>query len=296
MSFARFVPVLILSLLLSLSLSCGDDSPVCPESYEPVEPTQVTSDGASYFDLSPDGNYIAYSDWYETKRLNLNSDLIDTIYEPRSLFPSYSPDGTKLALLEADSAGSHLVILDLQTGDTTIIQPTPGRWPEWSPDGSTIAFAYTYLQLYNVDSGTITNFECADRQVPDFRGDAPTFSPDGDTILFVMGDSLIKGPLSGGNSIPLLAAAGANNPSWSPDGAYILFSADFPFNEGNNLWVCDRRGKEHGLWMLTNPTDDCGGMQCVDIHPRWAADSRTIYFISNRSGAHNIWTTTFEPL
>jgi TolB protein len=58
-------------------------------------------------------------------------------------YPSWSPDGTKLAFMGAIGGNYELQVVDLATGVVTQLTHSPGHdaWPAWSPDGSTIAFS-----------------------------------------------------------------------------------------------------------------------------------------------------------
>lgn len=54
----------------------------------------------------------------------------------------FSPDGGKLAYTRSDDDGSHIEVLDMAAGTTTVLAPSAARdsRPSWSPDGSRIAF------------------------------------------------------------------------------------------------------------------------------------------------------------
>ncbi|HAC07939.1 MAG TPA: Tol-Pal system protein TolB, partial [Gemmatimonadetes bacterium] len=67
-------------------------------------------------------------------------------------------------------------------------------------------------------------------------------------------------------------------PSWSPDGAEIVFASR---RDGNDeIYVIDRDGE--GLRNLTN---DPG----VDVMARFLPDGRSIVFVSNRGGAFDLY-------
>lgn len=77
-----------------------------------------------------------------------------------------------------------------------------------------------------------------------------------------------------------------SDPRVSPDGrhvAYVLRETDLPNNKG-----------VHGIWLLdlddskTAPRKLTGGAGSNDT-PRWAADGKSIYFSSTRSGSAQIW-------
>jgi dipeptidyl aminopeptidase/acylaminoacyl peptidase len=83
----------------------------------------------------------------------------------------------------------------------------------------------------------------------------------------------------------LLTARRISDPQVSPDGRYLVFvqrETDLAANKGRTA-----------LWLLAlaagarpqQITDSNGG----DSSPRWAPDSRTLYFLSTRSGSQQVW-------
>src|SRR5581483_2761055 len=77
-----------------------------------------------------------------------------------------------------------------------------------------------------------------------------------------------------------------SDPKVSPDGryvAYVLRETDMEANKGrNNLWLLDLAQKNaQPLRLTNNPANDTS--------PRWAPDSRTIYFLSTRGGSSQVW-------
>jgi len=80
-----------------------------------------------------------------------------------------------------------------------------------------------------------------------------------------------------------------SDPQVSPDGkqvAYVLRETDLPADKGRtDLWVLD----------LTAPRAQPRRLaphEASDSSPRWAPDSRTIYFLSTRSGSSQVWRVT----
>ena len=77
-----------------------------------------------------------------------------------------------------------------------------------------------------------------------------------------------------------------SDPEVSPDGryvAYVLRETDMEANKGrSNLWLLDLTQKNaQPLRLTNNPANDTS--------PRWAPDSRTLYFLSSRGGSSQVW-------
>src|SRR6266481_6475384 len=76
------------------------------------------------------------------------------------------------------------------------------------------------------------------------------------------------------------------DPQVSPDGHYVAFvlrETDMEANRGRtDVWLLDLTQKDAAPRRLTQ--NDAN-----DSSPRWAPDSRTIYFLSTRSGQSQVW-------
>ncbi|MEO8278023.1 MAG: S9 family peptidase [Thermoanaerobaculia bacterium] len=87
----------------------------------------------------------------------------------------------------------------------------------------------------------------------------------------------------------LLAMQRISDPQVSPDGAQVLFTlrtTDVEGNAGrNDLWLVGADGS--GLRQLTTN-------KAADVNGRWAADGRSIYFLSSRSGSMQIWRLSLD--
>ena len=173
--------------------------------------------------------------------------------------------------------------------------------PSWSPDGKRIAFVserdghvhvhgWPVCEIYVMDADggnqqNLTNDPNDDRQ--------PSWSPDGKRIVFTSwrdGLAIDRVPTS---EIYVMDADGGNpqnltnhrhhdrDPSWSPDGKQIAFSAtrdghfenDFGITE--EIYVMDADGKNQQ--RLTENRK-------IDWDPVWSPDSQRIAFASDRKG------------
>jgi dipeptidyl aminopeptidase/acylaminoacyl peptidase len=82
----------------------------------------------------------------------------------------------------------------------------------------------------------------------------------------------------------MLAMERISEPQASPDGTLVAFTlraTDLEANRGRtDIWVVGTDGK--GLRRMTSDP-------ASDSSPRWSPDSKTIYFLSSRSGSSQVW-------
>ena len=147
----------------------------------------------------------------------------------------------------------HLYLVDVETGHGTIL--TPGQYdellPAWSPNGRSLVFVSkrradfdrdNNWDLYVMDAvpgavpRQLTTFEGPDND-PETES-RPAWSPDGRSIGYLQGgplkliyyglQRLAVVPAAGGTPRVLTAALDRSvaNPTWSPDGAAILFQLE----------------------------------------------------------------------
>jgi dipeptidyl aminopeptidase/acylaminoacyl peptidase len=82
-----------------------------------------------------------------------------------------------------------------------------------------------------------------------------------------------------------------SDPQLSPDGRYVVYvlrETDMDANKGRtDLWILDLKAKDGEPRRLTENSAN-------DSSPRWAPDSRTIYFLSTRSGSSQVWRLSLD--
>jgi Tol biopolymer transport system component len=119
-------------------------------------------------DPDTDEIYVMNADGSEQTQLTDN-DVSD-------LYPSWSPDGEKIAFA-SERDGGGIYVMNADDGSDVTRLTTEGVDPSWSPDGEKIAF-FNLRAIYvmNADGSDVTRLTT--------EGVDPSWSPDGEKIAF----------------------------------------------------------------------------------------------------------------
>lgn len=184
-----------------------------------------------------------------------------------------------------DYLGSNLEILDIATGNATIVAQYRGSFqaPNWTPDGRAL--------IYNQE-GRLYRFDLSSRAVGAINTGFATrnnndhvLSFDGRTLGISnhapedSGASIVYTvPVSGGTPKRITAEGPSYLHGWSPDGRWLVYTGE--------------RNKEFDIYRVS--TD--GGAEIrltntpgLDDGPEYSPDGEHIYFNSVRSGRMQIW-------
>ena len=205
--------------------------------------------------------------------------------------PSWSPDGQSL-VYASDQGGDWNVWL-AQVGGGQPLNRTPDsvpsdRFPSWSPDGSQIAFVSA-----RDDGGVYVMPVLAGpaRQVArDATNIVPQWSRDGSELMYqgrdeggLVGLAIVSLETGASRRVP---ARASTDLAWSPDGRFAAYARGNHTSFVTNVWVVRLEDGE------TMPITDT---QTINWSPSWSPDSRTLYFVSDRGGARDLWQQPLTP-
>jgi TolB protein len=219
--------------------------------------------------------------------------------------PQWSPDGKKIVFESTKDGKSAIYTISVDGSNLrrlTDPQFTAGQ-PRWSRDGKRIVFYSErdgHLQLFIMNEDSLAQRKLTDTADLDYL---PDFSPKGDYVVFqsraerpaiahdiyiIRTDGTSRTRLTDGKN-------GYTSPKWSPDGGKIVFvKASVPkkyyrdltreemkkMKSSEEILVMDKDGKN-----LKNLTDN----EANDSNPQWSKNGKTIYFMSDRDGAPNVY-------
>ncbi len=174
--------------------------------------------------------------------------------------PLYSPDGAKLAFISTRTGGGDIYILTLATDELKRLTFDDGmeQLDAWSRDGKWI-----YFSTGSHDVGR--------------KNDIYRVSADGGTPM----------PVSADRFTNEFQAAPA------PDGSTIAFAAR---GNGDQQWW--RHGHSHldesEIWLRkeSGAYEKVVDLNGRNVWPMWMPDGRSLYFMSDRVAAQNIWSLT----
>lgn len=214
--------------------------------------------------------------------------------------PSTSPDGRFLVFnsnrITSDKPDLFRISTEKTGGIAVLRQTADGA--NYQPSVAKNGFlAFTFMPRYRGGAqGTRQIWSLGgDNEYPTQlrAGTMPAASPNGDMIAYIGDDQqLWVMPSSGQNPVQLTSEAinkqGKQNPSWSPDGKYIVFASDVGRDSQDvpnyDIWIIASDGT--GLRQLTTNGSE-------DNFPLVSPDGRHIYFVSNRGFKEGIWRIPF---
>lgn len=215
--------------------------------------------------LSPDGATIAFvsgGDIWEVPARGGDARLLVSHAATESR-PLYSPDGTRLAFTSTRTGAGDVYVLTFASGDLTRLtfDDAAELVTGWSPDSKWLYFSSNshevsgVFDVYRVKAeGGTPMPAAADRYTTEYFA-AP--SPAGDVVA-------------------LTARANAGSQWWRNGHSHL---------DESEIWLVKTSGGTPSYTAVTG-----GGAK--DAWPMWSADGKTLFFMSDRSGAQNLWSAT----
>jgi Tol biopolymer transport system component len=278
--------------------------------YRCTRPTYAC--GVDSFVWSADGTQIAYLAGHPPSPnapTSLALYLVDANgHDPRQLAscgdctgPSWSPDGSTIALTRVTGQAQHLWLVNVKTGtlrrltDCSSGDACADESAEWSPGGQAIVFSRSAkgraTSIYTVrPDGTYLTLIAA---VAGAQG--PQWSPDGRKITFQANNGIYT-VNADGTRLTHIAAAGplAKAPSWSPDGTKLLYQTSKLNADAvgiAQLWTINANGSDNrrvyqglsagGGWPLSVWSPD--GKQIAE-----ATDDGILSMNADGTGVHHV--------
>lgn len=228
--------------------------------------THATGDGLPSFAepaISPDRSEIAFvsgGDIWTVPSAGGEARLLVS-HPANESRPLYSPDGRKLAFISNRTGGGDIYVLDFDSGETRRLTFDDGteQLDAWSRDGRWIYFTSSSRDVSGMN-------------------DLLRVSVDGGTSMQVSADRYVS---------EYFCAP-------SPDGKSLAFTA-----RGVAFGQWWRKGRSHldecEIWIMrdTSPAayEQITEAGARDMWPMWSGDARSIFYVSDRGGAQNIWSS-----
>jgi TolB protein len=179
---------------------------------------------------------------------------------------AWSPDGTQVLASREEGGNTDVELLDRWGA---VVRRLTDHWgidvsPAWAPDGRRFAFCSgrsgaPQIYVMNLDGSGV-------RRVSQIgtHNTAPAWAPTGDRIAYTTrsgnGFQIVVANADGSGARTITGAGSNEDPSWAPDGRYLVFSSSRTGRR--TLWIGDRDGRAQK--QLTTGNGD-------DTQPAWSS-------------------------
>jgi TolB protein len=232
----------------------------------------------------------------------VNADGTGLIRLTEGMDPSWSPDGSKMAVARWTTPWGIYTINADGSGEKLLFSSQVARAPVWSPDGSQIAFyfeteglappwreyieGYGWLTLIPAQRQTEWHLGVVDvadgylhQPYCDRFAFSPTWSGDGEWLIYNGDHGLSETTVEGPNNVSFSDNVHDQFPVISPDGSRIAFM--HWQHDHWEVYVMNADGS--GRWPLTR-SSALLERRPNNVSPAWSPDGEQIVFLSDRGG------------
>ncbi|HWI18074.1 MAG TPA: hypothetical protein VNT81_10020, partial [Vicinamibacterales bacterium] len=222
--------------------------------------------------------------------------------------PGISPDGREVAFVSGGDIWTAPLGGGTAVARLLVSHPATESRPLYSPSGDAVAFVST-----RTGNGDVYVLRFADASLKRITFDDAAevldgWSRDGKSLFFSMTARDITGmndvfrvPVDGGTPMAVTSERYTNEffGALSPDGRMLAFSA-----RGNASGQWWRNGHSHldqsEIWTAVEGAPAASRYRRVvdrgakALWPMWAADGKSLFYMSDRSGSENLWQAPLE--